>query len=76
MPASTRSQQPRILDEVHQVLCLHHYSMHAERSPGEWFVRFVPVPPRAVARNSTEGQACGCNRAEGKVSEGHVRKGL
>ena len=41
MPAATRSQQPKLLDEIRTVLRLHHYSMHTERSYGEWIVRFV-----------------------------------
>ena len=41
MPASTGSQQPKLLDEVRQVLRLHHDSMHTERSSVEWIVRFV-----------------------------------
>jgi len=41
MPAPTKSQQPRLLDEVRQVLRLHHYSIHTERSYADWIVRFV-----------------------------------
>ena len=41
MPATTRSQQPKLLDEVRNVLRLHHYSIHTERSYVEWIVRFV-----------------------------------
>jgi Phage integrase, N-terminal SAM-like domain len=41
MPAATRSQQPKLLDEVRQVLRLHHYSIHTERSYVEWIVRFL-----------------------------------
>lgn len=41
MPGSTRTQQPKLLDEVRQVLRLHHYSIHTERSYMEWIVRFV-----------------------------------
>ena len=41
MPDATRSQQPRLLDDVRRVLRLHHYSMHTERSYVEWIVRFV-----------------------------------
>jgi len=41
MPDVTRSQQPTLLDEVRQVLRLHHYSLHTERSYVEWIVRFV-----------------------------------
>ena len=41
MPTSTRDQQPTLLDEVRQVLRLHHSSMHTERSSVEWIVRFV-----------------------------------
>ena len=32
MPAPTESQQPKLFDEVRNVLCLHHYSIHTERS--------------------------------------------
>jgi hypothetical protein len=41
MPASTRNPHPKRLDDVRQVLRLHHYSMHTERSSVEWIVRFV-----------------------------------
>jgi integron integrase len=41
MPAPAKSQQPRLLDEVRQVLRLHHYSIHTERSYADWVVRFV-----------------------------------
>ena len=41
MPDTTRNQQPKLLDEVRKVLCLHHYSIHTERSYVDWIVRFV-----------------------------------
>jgi integron integrase len=41
MAASTTNQQPKLLDQVRQVLRLHHYSIHTERSYVEWIVRFV-----------------------------------
>jgi hypothetical protein len=41
MSASMRYQQPKLLDAVRQVLRLHHYSIHTERSYVEWIVRFV-----------------------------------
>ena len=41
MPDATRSQQPKLLDDVRQVLRLHHSSIHTERSYVEWIVRFV-----------------------------------
>ena len=41
MPNATRSQQPKLLDAVRQVLRLHHSSIHTERSSVEWIVRFV-----------------------------------
>jgi hypothetical protein len=41
MPASTRNPPPKLLDEVRQVLRLHHYSIHTERSYVEWIVRCV-----------------------------------
>ena len=40
MPASTRYHQPKLLDAVHQVLRLHHDSLHTERASVEWIVRF------------------------------------
>jgi integron integrase len=41
MPASTRNPSPKLLDDVRQVLRLHHDSIHTERSYVEWIVRFV-----------------------------------
>ena len=41
MPGSTRSQPPKLLDQVRQVLRLHHYSIHTERAYLEWIVRYV-----------------------------------
>ena len=41
MPDATKSQQPKLLDEVRKVLRLHHYSIHTERSYVDWIVRFV-----------------------------------
>jgi site-specific recombinase XerD len=41
MPGSTSSQQPTLLEQVRQVLRLHHYSIHTERAYLEWIVRYV-----------------------------------
>jgi Phage integrase, N-terminal SAM-like domain len=41
MRDATRSQPPKLLDEVRTVLRLQHYSMHTERSYVEWIIRFV-----------------------------------
>jgi integron integrase len=41
MPGSTSSQPPKLLDQVRQVLRLHHYSIHTERAYLEWIVRFI-----------------------------------
>jgi hypothetical protein len=41
MPDSTKSQQPKLLDQGRQVLRLHHYSVHTERSYVDWILRFV-----------------------------------
>jgi hypothetical protein len=41
MPHTARSQPPKLLDEARQVLRLHHYSIHTERSSVAWIVRFV-----------------------------------
>jgi integron integrase len=41
MPAVPKSQSPKLLEEVRQVLRLHHYSIHTERSYVDWIVRFA-----------------------------------
>ena len=41
MPGPTSHQQPKLLDQVRQVLRLHHYSIHTERAYLEWIVRYV-----------------------------------
>jgi integron integrase len=41
MPGPTSHQQPKLLDQVRQVLRLHHYSLHTERAYLEWIVRYV-----------------------------------
>ena len=41
MPHGTRSQPPKLLDEIRQVLRLRHYSIHTERSYVEWILRFA-----------------------------------
>ena len=38
---ATRSQSPKLLDEVRKVLRLQHYSIHTERFYIEWIIRFV-----------------------------------
>jgi predicted transposase YbfD/YdcC len=37
----TRREVNKLRDGVCKVLCLHHYSIHTERSYGDWIVRFV-----------------------------------
>jgi len=58
MPDSTKSQQPKLLDQVRQVLRLHHYSIHTERSYVDWIVRFVRFtacgPVRTFPRRSQD----------------------
>lgn len=41
MSDSDRDQQPKLLDQVRQVLRLHHYSIHTERAYVDWIVRYV-----------------------------------
>jgi hypothetical protein len=41
LPDATRSQPPKLLDKLRQVLRLHHYSIYPECSYAEWIVRFV-----------------------------------
>ena len=40
MPVVPKSQSPKLLDDVRQVLRVHHYSIHTERSYVDWIVRF------------------------------------
>jgi len=37
----SQEQSPRILDQVHNVLCLHLNSIHAERTPIDWIKRYI-----------------------------------
>jgi integron integrase len=41
MPGSTGSQQPKLLDQLRQVLRVHYYSIHTERAYLDWIVRYV-----------------------------------
>ena len=41
MPAPAKSQQPKILDEVHRILRVHHYSIHTERSYVDWIASYI-----------------------------------
>ena len=36
-----QGQNPRILDQVRQVMRRHHYSLHTERSYIDWIKRFI-----------------------------------
>ncbi len=47
MPDWTGHPRPKLLDAVRQVLRLHHYSIHTERSYVEWFARFHGMRFRA-----------------------------
>jgi site-specific recombinase XerD len=38
---NNQGQNPRILDQVRQVMRLHHYSLHTERSYTDWIKRFI-----------------------------------
>jgi hypothetical protein len=33
---------PRLLDEVRNVMRLHHYSIHTERATCDWIKRYIP----------------------------------
>jgi len=41
MPDTTKSQKPKLIEDVRQVLRLHHYSIHTKRSYVNWIVRLV-----------------------------------
>jgi hypothetical protein len=41
MPDPTRSQPPKLLQEIRAMLRLHHYSIHTERAYVGWVVRFI-----------------------------------
>ena len=41
MLAPTRSQPPKLLQEIRTVLRLHHYAIHTERAYVEWVIRFI-----------------------------------
>ena len=41
MTDTTHNSQPKLLDDVRNVLRLQHYSIHTERAYVDWIVRFV-----------------------------------
>ena len=41
MPDRPHTSPPTLIEDVRQVLRLHHYSIHTERAYVEWIVRFV-----------------------------------
>jgi hypothetical protein len=45
MPNATRSQPPKIVDEVRNMARLHHQSIHIEHSYLEWIRRFARFQP-------------------------------
>jgi hypothetical protein len=36
-----QAQSPRLLDQVRDVMRLHHYSIHTERSYTDWIKRYI-----------------------------------
>jgi len=55
---STTNWQQKILDEVRDVMRLHHYSIHTERSYCDWIRRFA-LYPYSPAGWTGSAQPCG-----------------
>jgi hypothetical protein len=43
---------PKLLEQVRNVMRLHHYSIHTERSYTDWIKRYIHFSPDARAGNS------------------------
>src|SRR6266571_9462994 len=41
MPVESQAQSPMLLDQVRNVMRLHHYSIHTERSYLDWIKRYI-----------------------------------
>src|SRR6266404_2372027 len=41
MPMESQAQSPMLLDQVRNVMRLHHYSIHTERSYLDWIKRYI-----------------------------------
>lgn len=41
MDSQHKNRDKKIFDEVRDVMCLHHYSIHTERSYCDWIRRFA-----------------------------------
>jgi len=53
---NTQGQNPRILDQVWQVMRLHHYSLHTERSYLDWIKRFIQFHQMRCREDLVEGE--------------------
>ena len=51
-----QGQSPRLLDQVRQVLRLHHYSIHTERSYVDWIKRYVQFHGMRGREDLAEGE--------------------
>ncbi len=51
-----QGQNPRILDQVRQVMRLHHYSLHTERSYLDWIKRFIHFHQMRCREDLVEGE--------------------
>ena len=41
MPMESQAQSPMLLDQVRNVMRVHHYSIHTERSYLDWIKRYI-----------------------------------
>lgn len=51
------TKQKRIMDEVHQVMRLNHYSIHTERSYCDWIRRFIKFHKMKSRQDLKDGEA-------------------
>jgi hypothetical protein len=53
---STKAQKTKILDQIRQVLRLHHYSIHTERTYLDWIKRYIPFHRMKSRDDSAQGE--------------------
>lgn len=51
-----QEQNPRILDQVRQVMRLHHYSLHTERTYRDWIKRFIRFHQMKCREDLADGE--------------------
>ena len=52
----SQEQKPRLLEQIRQVMRLHHYSLHTERSYIDWIKRYIHFHGMKSREGLAEGE--------------------